>query len=314
MPFRGTLATENAALSAFAVGAGRHSVKTAMVKSVGVFVALAGLFLVVLAVGCQSKPAATDEDEQDEQVESVAVTSSYLEAVVRDLLNETVAIVPLAGPGMCPGHFDIQPSRIERLATCRLLVRFDFQEALAAKLAGRVGPSLKIASVTVPGGLCDPTAYSAACRDVAVALVEGGWFDQAQADERLAAISQRMRDLNDSMRAEIDAAGLGGSAVVASRHQEAFCRLLGLNVVGTFAGADTTQASELGRTVAAAEQSDARWIIANLPEGRRMADALADRLGATVIVFGNFPEPDEPQAFDVLVRTNVENLIEATRP
>ena len=123
-----------------------------------------------------------------------------------------------------------------------------------------------------------------------------------------------MAELTAWMNAEIDAARLRGTPVLASGHQDVFCRRLGLNVVGTFSGADTAQASAMEEAVAAGEKAGVKWIIANLPEGRRMADVLADRLGATVIVFGNFPEPDEEQAFDALVRRNVDHLTATARP
>ena len=65
----------------------------------------------------------------------VAVSSPYLEAAVREVLCRDVPMVRLAGPSMCPGHFDMRPSQISELARCGLLVRFDFQQALDEKLA-----------------------------------------------------------------------------------------------------------------------------------------------------------------------------------
>ena len=266
------------------------------------------LLLAALVAGCTAEPAATNSGN------NIAVTSPYLEAVVHDLLGQSAAIVPLAGPGMCPGHFDMQPSQIERLASCRLVLRFDFQDALADDLTGRLGDSLRIVAIPTSGGMCDPDGYVDACRHAADAMVEAGLLARADADARLAAVSQRMANLATWMDAHIDVAHLRGTPVLASQHQEAFCRRLGLNVVGTFSGADAAQASAMEEAVKASERAGVRWIIANLPEGRRMADVLADRLGATVIVFGNFPEPDDDQAFDALVRRNVNQLTATARP
>jgi ABC-type Zn uptake system ZnuABC Zn-binding protein ZnuA len=245
---------------------------------------------------------------------SVAVTSPYLEAVVRDLLGETVEIVPMAGSGMCPGHFDIQPSRIEQLAACRLLLRFDFQQAMAEKLASRLSDSTRIVPISVPGGLCEPAAYRDTCRQAADALVEVGCLKKKAAEERLAAIDQRMKDLTAWMNSQIDAVKLRGVPVLTSGHQEKFCRALGLNVVATFSGGDAAPPSAIDAAVAASEKAGVKRVVANLPEGRRMADALAERLGATVIVFGNFPESDDNLGFDNLVRRNVNQLTTIARP
>lgn len=272
---------------------------------------LRGILVWLLALtmmGCGRESASPQKGD------SIAVTNSYIEALVRDLLGDEVPLVPMAGPGMCPGHFDIQPSRIEQLAECRLFLRFDFQQGMTEKLAGRLGDSTRVAAVSVPGGLCEPAAYQAACRQMADILVEAGYLQRKAADQRLAGIERRMMELTAWMNARIDAAKLRGLPVLASSHQEAFCRSLGLNVVAVFSGGDAVSTNAIDEAVAASEKAGVKWIIANLPEGRRMADALADRLGATVIVFGNFPESSETEAFDDLFRRNVEQWTATARP
>jgi ABC-type Zn uptake system ZnuABC Zn-binding protein ZnuA len=103
-----------------------------------------------------------------------------------------------------------------------------------------------------------------------------------------------------------------GAAVLASVHQKAFCEGLGLDVVATFSAADTAGVGQLDHAVRAAEAANVRAIIANQPEGRRTADALADRLGVPVVMFGNFPAMTDDQAtFDELVGANVEALVKA---
>ena len=73
-----------------------------------------------------------------------------------------------------------------------------------------------------------------------------------------------------------------------------------------FPAADVASTGGIDRAVTDAADARVRFIIANVPEGRRMADVLADRLHAPVIVFANFPEPGKPRAFDAMVRRNVE--------
>ncbi|NLF31141.1 MAG: zinc ABC transporter substrate-binding protein, partial [Planctomycetes bacterium] len=106
---------------------------------------------------------------------------------------------------------------------------------------------------------------------------------------------------------------LADRPVLASVHQEAFCRWLGLNVVATFSGADTAGVGEVDEAVRRADAAGVRLIVANRPEGRRVADALAERLGAKVVVFGNFPALDEGHdCFDDLLTDNVAALLEAS--
>ncbi|MBN1591047.1 MAG: zinc ABC transporter substrate-binding protein [Pirellulales bacterium] len=275
---------------------------------------LAGVATMAMMAGCGSSaatPAASGSTPEDQRP-TIAAASPYLAAIGTDLLGPA-RIIPLASPGMCPGHFDLRPSQIEELASVAVLLRFDFQNSLEEKLASRV-EGLQVLSVSVTGGMCDPHVYEAACRQVADALVQRGILSPEQAEARLADIAARMRLLRASIKEQVADARLAGIPVVASCHQADFCRLLGLDVVATLTAADTARASTLDHAVEAGQRAGVEWIIANRPEGRRLADVVADRLGATVLVLDNFPESDPKEAFDRLVRANVRVLVEGVRP
>jgi zinc transport system substrate-binding protein len=280
------------------------------IKPRGGLWAMAIILLAAVGGGCCDN-AATPKD-------SIAVSSPYLEAAIRDVLTRDVALVRLAGPSMCPGHFDLQPSKIVELSRCRLLVRFDFQKALDKKVADRTQkPSeteTEILSVELPGGLCEPETYLSACRQVADHLVSMGEMKKPEADRRLDEITQRLSVLADDVHRKIDAAALRDAPVLTSGHQAAFCRWMGLRTAGAFTAGDTAGSGEIDDAVKAGEADHVKIIVANEPEGRRLADALADRFGARVVVFANFPEPDEKPAFDNLVRRNLATLLDGKKP
>jgi ABC-type Zn uptake system ZnuABC Zn-binding protein ZnuA len=240
----------------------------------------------------------------------IAVTSSYLETVIRDLLRRDVPFVRLAGPSMCPGHFDVRPGQISELASCGLLVRFDFQRSLDEKLVDRKGESLKTLPVALSGGLGVPETYLTACRQIADYFVSVDEMDRTAADDRLSKITGRMTTMTREIQQKIDATGMRGMPVVASGHQAAFCQWLGLQTVATFSGGDTASTGEIDRVVKAGEASHVRIVVANEPEGRRLADALADRFDARVVLFANFPEPGVETAFDNMVRRNLAALLD----
>ena len=261
--------------------------------------------LCLLAAGPSGCRNATDRPDPP-----VAASNSLLECAARDLLGDATPVLRLAEPGMCPGHFDIRPSQVDQLRRCRLLLRLDFQKSLDRKLSGAKEAGLAIAEIRIPGGLCEPDSYLAACRQTAEALIAAGLLDRPAADERLDEITRRMAEL--ASRCQQRAAGLKNEPVVASVHQEAFCRWLGLRPVATFSGADSAGVGQVDAAIREGELAGARLVIANLPEGRRVADALAERLGAKVVVFGNFPALGKGDAsFDDLLTANVAALTEA---
>jgi ABC-type Zn uptake system ZnuABC Zn-binding protein ZnuA len=234
-----------------------------------------------------------------------------LEAAIRDVSPDDVAMVRLAGPSMCPGHFDLQPSKIVELSRCRLLVRFDFQQALDGKIADR---PVDVLSVTVLGGLCEPATYLGACRQVAERLEALGLIPKGAAERRMEEIERRIATLSKDVHQKMDAAGLRDAPVLTSGHQSAFCRWLGLRPVGVFSAGDTAGTAEIDDAVASGAVHGVKIIVANEPEGRRLADALADRFDARVVVFANFPDSEKNGTFDTLVRKNVATLLVSKKP
>lgn len=263
-----------------------------------------------LLAGCERSAGARDADANLPAGARVAVSNSYLQAAVRELLGADEPVVLLAPPGMCPGHYDLRPSHFRALASCRLLLRFDFQSTLDGKLAGLVERGLSITPVTAEGGLGIPATYRAVCGQVATALAEAGLMEATSAAERLVALDVRLGELAGWAESRLRAAGLVDREVVASTHQAAFCEHLGLKATARFRSADLTTIDEVTQAVNAGLNAAA--IVANASEGTRQAEALAARTGVPLVVLVNFP--DEAQhglRFDGLYRDNVQRLIAA---
>jgi ABC-type Zn uptake system ZnuABC Zn-binding protein ZnuA len=274
------------------------------------FRAFVPLFLpgLVAVSGCSGHRDSTNS-------RTIGVTTSWLECAVGDIAGERFETVRLLPPGDCPGHFDLSPGTISKLSGCRLLFRFDFQEGLDRKLSGLASRGLRIVPVAMPGGLCVPGSYLEACRQVEGAFQETFPDSGGEFRSRIAAIEKRLSDLSSVVRDRIAGAGLRGRKVVSSEHQSSFCGWLGMEVVAEFCRAENMTSSAVEEVIAAAERSGARLVVANLQEGRRVADSIAQRLRAAVVVFSNFPSMDaNQQRFDDLVLSNVESLIRGAKP
>lgn len=268
-------------------------------------VVLMGMAGLLLLTGCHRAQFHPD-------LPRIATTTSYLEAVAFDLLGNDISVVRLAEPGTCPGHFDIRLSQVEELRRCRVLLRFDFQKAIDERLSAFEGEGPQVAEIAPGGGMNLPASYLAACRQAADCFVKQRMLTRAQADERLELIAARLESLAQATLDRAEQAGATGRAVLASGHQRDFCEWLGLEVLAVFRAADTASVREIEAALAAGKAAEARLVIANRPEGRRTADALGERLGATVVVFENFPDPRHGRlAFDAMLSGNVDALLEA---
>jgi hypothetical protein len=166
-----------------------------------------------------------------------------------------------------------------------------------------------VVPIGVLGDMCEPASFELVCRDVGRTLVEHGMLEPERFEHRTADIGVRMKRLGQWANDETRAAGLNQTPVLASNRQAGFCAGLGLRVVGTFAASDVVTPGHVGQAVESGRQGGARLIVANQPQGRQLADALADRLDARVVVFANFPDGNHAGAFDELVRRNVSKLV-----
>ena len=273
--------------------------------------------LIVGLIGCQG-----DSSSERRLHADIATSTTYLGCAAGEFIHDTNRIIRLVPPGMCPAHFDIRPSQVQRLRGCKVLIRFDFEKSLDRKVAGVIGMGLKIAEVKIPGGLCQPESYLSACKQVGEALLSAGIITQDTYNHVIENVSARMKRLNDWVSRKVQSAGLTDRAVVASVHQAKFCKGMGLKVVATFSNSDTASTAEISAVVESARRAGVKLVIANRPEGRRLADKIASMIDAKVIVFDNFPSSDRihpagpkesrfTAAFDSMVCNNVLRLISA---
>jgi ABC-type Zn uptake system ZnuABC Zn-binding protein ZnuA len=215
---------------------------------------------------------------------------------------------------MCPGHFDISPAQVNQLCKCRVLLRFDFQEGIDTSLLRMKSKGLKICSVRALAGLCVPDTYFAVCKDVCNILSTEYPDRKAEYKQRLKLIEERLDNLSDELHSGIRQTALGSAKVLTSSHQSQFCKWLGLEVIATFVGRDTETVSNINQCLEKARKETVRFIIANRQGGTALADTLAERLGAKVAVFSNFPDIDSGQDnFDRLLQENVQTLLEAVK-
>ena len=267
-----------------------------------------GVLLGLLAAGCSDRSAGEETPE-------VAVTNSYLEAIVRDLCGSQTKVMSLAPPGMCPGHFDIAPAQVRQLQACRMLLLFDFQSQVESTLSRLKDKGLQTHLVKGPTGLCVPDSYLAACREV-VAILSNEYAERA--DElagRLEEIEQRLATLSSELQTAVANSPAASAGVLASHHQAQFAQWLGLEKVATFVGSDTETVASIDHCLKQAAGRDIGFVIANQQEGTALAQALAERLKARAVVFSNFPpQTNEGSGFDRLLRSNVERLLEAVAP
>ncbi len=265
------------------------------------------LLVTGIITGCKENNGSKKQPE-------IAVSNAYLLSVVKDLCGSQTEVVSLSPPGMCPGHFDISPAQVEQLSRCKVLLLFDFQSGIGDALSRLQERGLKVCSIEAPQGLCTPDTYMAVTRSVADALSKDNPAKRAEYDKRIELIEGRLDALAADINTQIERSGLKNAPVLASSHQAVFAKWLGLDVVATFVGSDIETPAGINLSLRQAEGKNVKFVIANRQEGAALAGALADRLNAKMVVFGNFPTSHgNMPAFDSLLLENISGLLESEK-
>ncbi len=239
---------------------------------------------------------------------TVVVTTSMLEAAARELLpsEADLELVSLAPPGTCPGHFDLSPRMVPLLHRADVLVRHDFQAGLDERLRALGLDSLRVVPAAAEGSLLVPASYLRLVDQIESALAAELPSRTADLSAARAATAARLARLEAEVRAI--AAPWRGRRVLAGTQQAAFCRWLGLEVIGRFDRPEQMSPRELEELLALAPEA----VVGNLQSDAETATALGARLGVGVAVLSNFPgAPGYGATYDDLVRADLERLAAA---
>jgi len=240
---------------------------------------------------------------------TVVVTTSMLASAVQDAIGSAgdVTILQLVPPGSCPGHFDLSPRSVEDLRNAVAVVRHDYQGALEEQIGALHIENLEVIAVPTGAGLLIPGNYAAFVSEVKNTLSRV--LPEIESQREGKSLAERLHDLGEQILEE--AKPLKGVRVVASRHQEDFCRWLGLDVVGILNRPEEVTPGELKTLI------DTRpdMVVANLQEGTEAAETLGQRLKVPVATLSNFPgAPGYGESYGDVVRSNLQVLIHTWNP
>ena len=242
--------------------------------------------------------------------------TSLVQELVREISGDAAPVQNLLQPDMCPGHFDVRPGDIERVADARMLLLQPWQRDLpgvSAVIAAARFPADRVRIVPVDGNWMVPDARAEAARAVGRLLAEE---TPERAEELLAAaekVAEASLAVGEWARAEAAVHGMTGVVAACSEQQADLVRWLGIEtaiVYGPAEGMSVAEADALARRV---ETSAPTLVIDNLQSANtRLGESLARQAGAAHVVLSNFPgaEPDE-KTWEQTLRANVGRLVAA---
>jgi len=273
-------------------------------------VVIAGILVLSLAVfallgGCRQTEAAKLK---------VVTTTSLLAQIVERVGGDLVSVVNIIPPAQCPGHFDVKPSDIQKLADADLFLMHNWQgEKFTDELiASANNPDLTVAKVDIKGNWMTPPVQMQAVDEIANCLAELD-EDNRDAYQQQAA---RLKDMIEAKAAEIKAklAGknLSSVKVICAEKQVGFVKWVGLDIVATFGRPDSLTPAVIKELVDKGRAEKVGLIIENLQSGKDAGKALAEELGCPRIILSNFPGGlANTETWEKAIDENIRRILEA---
>ncbi len=247
-------------------------------------------------------------------VTSISLIAQIVERVGGDLVD-VANIIP---PAQCPGHFDVKPSDIQKLADADLFLLGGWQgEMFSQELIDSANnPDLTVISLDIPSNPKSnwmvPSVQQNATDGVAAALsqvdVENSSAYQASAAEYKNTVEAKRAEIEGRLAEE----NLANVNVICSGMQAAFLNWVGLNVVTFYGRPDSLTPQVVKKLVDTAKAENVTLIIDNLQSGQDAGAGLAEELGCARIILSNFPGGfDNTETWEKTIDENVARILGA---
>ena len=247
-------------------------------------------------------------------VTSISLIAQIVERVGGDLVD-VANIIP---PAQCPGHFDVKPSDIQKLADADLFLLGGWQgEMFSQELIDSANnPDLTVISLDIPSNPKSnwmvPSVQQNATDGVAAALsqvdVENSSAYQASATAYKNTVEAKRAEIEGRLAEE----NLANVNVICSGMQAAFLNWVGLNVVTFYGRPDSLTPQVVKKLVDTAKAENVTLIIDNLQSGQDAGAGLAEELGCARIILSNFPGGfDNTETWEKTIDENVARILGA---
>jgi len=281
-----------------------------MKKSKVLIIGILVLSLVIASIlgGCQSA--------QTSQLKVVTSTSMMAQIVER-VGGDFVDVVNIIPPAQCPGHFDVKPGDVQRLADADLFLLHGWQGEIFSQelIASANNPDLTVATIDVKVGentnWMTPPVQLAAVDRIVAALSEVDAENAATYQELAAEYKGGITAKEAEIEAKLAKEDLASINVMCADMLEGFIQWTGLNIVAVFGRQDSLTPQVVQELVDTGREENVTLIIDNLQSGQDAGAGLAEELGCARIILTNFPGGfDNTETWEKAIDYDIELILE----
>jgi len=262
----------------------------------------------------------------------VVVSTSMMAQIVERVGGDKVDVVNIIPPAQCPGHFDVKPGDIQKLADANLFLLHGWRgEKFAQELIDSANnPNLTVVKIAVKGklmmpppqlGLTEtltsdywmtPPVQLEATEMITTALCQVDAKNSAAYRESAMEYSDEIEAKEAEIKAKLAGKNLPSINVMCAEMLVGFVKWTGLNIVATYGRPDSLTPQVVKELVDKGKAGNVTLIIENLQSGKDAGKAIAEEIGCERIILSNFPGGfDNTETWEKAIDRNIELILGA---
>jgi len=242
----------------------------------------------------------------------VVTSTSLIAQIVERVGGDKVSVVNIIPPAQCPGHFDVKPGDIQKLAEAKLFIIHNWQgEKFSDDLiASANNKSLTTVKVEMAGNWMTPPVQRDATDKIVAALIQmdpdNSTIYQNAASEYKAKVTAK----ESEVKAKLGQVNLSAVNVLCDEQQADFVKWVGLNIISTYGRPETFTPQVVKDLVDKGKAGKVTLVIDNMQTGGESGKSLAEQLGVQHIVLSNFPGGYEnTETWEKAIDKNIELIM-----
>ena len=246
----------------------------------------------------------------------VVTSTSLMAQIVERVGGDLVDVVNIIPPAQCPGHFDVKPGDIQRLAEADLFLLHGWQGEMFSQelIASANNPDLTVVvpKIDIPGSWMAPPVQLEAIDAITVILSQVDEKNSSAYQKSAAELRGKFEAKEAEIKAELAKEDLASINVMCAEMLVEFVEWTGLNVIDTYGRPDSLTPQVVKELVDTGREENVVLIIDNLQSGQDTGAGIAEELGCRRIILSNFPGGfDDTETWEKAIDKNIELILEA---
>ncbi|NQT05862.1 MAG: zinc ABC transporter substrate-binding protein, partial [Dehalococcoidia bacterium] len=210
----------------------------------------------------------------------VVTSTSLLAQIVERVGGDKVDVVNVIPPAQCPGHFDVKPGDIQKLAEAEIFLMHGWQgEKFTDDLiASADNPDLSVFKVDVEGNWMTPQTQSQAIDLIAGIISQADAENSAYFQKNAESFKASVNAKGAEMAAKLAEVNVSEINVMCAEMQAGFVKWAGFNVVATFGRPDSLTPQVVKELVDKGREGEVALIIDNMQSGQDAGAGIAEEL------------------------------------